>query len=267
MKRRTAGIVIGLLIGVCLVLVLTIAYPFSTSEPHAANAEQFTGVAGTEYHISGAITSDGDEYMVFEGIAVEGGERYESLTVRGVQSESYQAAPGEVVYTRSEYPDEIETDQILERIDDREDQHVLRVDRDGENVVFFTRDEDGGDLESSITSTAPVIVGSVRNTEYERVQESDEEYVYEPKNGWFDGQDGYRITDSTGQVRVDPDSYTATAAEVSFTVTPGAGTYAEYLYTTWATDDTFTREVSYEYTSENVTVEPPEWVESLQNAE
>ncbi|UTF53250.1 hypothetical protein [Natronosalvus rutilus] len=218
MKRRTAGTSVGLLVVVCLALVLSMVYPFSTSEPHAVKDEQFTAVEGDEYHVSGAITIDGDEYIVLEEAVVEDGARYQSLTVENLQSVSYQAGPCEAVYTRSKYPDEDDVDQILERIEEREDQHILRVDRDGEGVVFVTREENTDDCAVKVGSTASVLVDNLRETNYERVQESPEEHVYEPRNGWFDG--GYRITDSSGQVRADPDSYTVTAADVSYTVIP-----------------------------------------------
>ncbi|MFC7232983.1 hypothetical protein ACFQMM_23300 [Saliphagus sp. GCM10025308] len=106
MKRRTAAAIVGLLVVICLVLLLSVAYPFSTSEPHAVKDEQFTAGEGDEYHVSGAITIDGDEYVVLEEAVVEDGARYQSLTVENVQSVLYQAGPCEAVYTRSEYPDE-----------------------------------------------------------------------------------------------------------------------------------------------------------------
>ncbi|MFC7240551.1 hypothetical protein ACFQS4_20515 [Saliphagus sp. GCM10025317] len=265
MKRRTAAAIVGLLVVICLVLLLSVAYPFSTSEPHAVKDEQFTAGEGDEYHVSGAITIDGDEYVVLEEAVVEDGARYQSLTVENVQSVLYQAGPCEAVYTRSEYPDELDVDQILERIEEREGQHILRVDRDGEGVVFVTREENTDDCEITVKMTAPVVMDNLRSTNYERVQESPEEYIYEPRNGWSDG--GYRITDSSGQVHVDPDSYTVTAADVSYTVTPEAETYVEYLHTSWTTDESFTRGISYDYTSNNVSLETPQWVEEIQDAD
>ncbi|USZ73071.1 hypothetical protein [Natronosalvus halobius] len=265
MKRRTTGIIVGLLAVICLVLILSVTYPFSTSEPHAVKDEQFSTVEGSEYHVSGAITIDGDDYLVLEEAVVEDGARYLSLTVKNVKSVSYQAGPCEEVYTRSEYPEEDDAEQVLERIEEREDQHILRVDRDGEGVVFFTREENTADCEITVKMTASLVVENLRSTNYERVQKSAEGHIYEPQNGWFDG--GYRITGSSGQVRVDPHSYTVTAADVSYTVTPGAETYAEYLHTSWTTDESFTKGISYDYTSNNVSVEMPRWVEELQDAE
>ncbi|MFP9193399.1 hypothetical protein ACLI4Q_17400 [Natrialbaceae archaeon A-CW1-1] len=208
---------------------------------------------------------DGEGVHALDGAITEDGERYLVASIDDVRYTLYQGAPDEALYTRTEVSDEEHAEQILEGISHDDEKHVLQVTRKGEGVVFFVREENAGDQARSIENHVSLFVRSLYITQYEQVDESIEQAVYEPRNGWFEGAEGYRVTDSTGHITVDPDSYAIESADVSFNVVSTADSYAKYLLTTTFSDEPTSQEITYTVDTENVEIEILDWVEEKRN--
>ena len=272
MGWRSAGVVMGVLAVVCLVLVGAVVYPFSLSEPHAERAadEQFGGPTADEYHVQGEAVVDGKTLLAVEGAVTEAGEGHLVVEEPTVRTERYQAESGDDVHVRYELDDPADAQALRAQVVGDEDRTLVDEYEADDRVVLVVVDEDGTDLADRIPNSASVLTLQYQVLGYDRVDDSagsvdDEQagdrHVYEPSDDWYEMTDSYRITDTSGQVEVDADSYAVTSADVSWEMTTEVGTYAEYRLHTWFGPDPESHEVSYELERGDPEIEPPEWAD------
>lgn len=264
MRWRTAGAVMAVLGLVCLGLALSVVYPFTTMDPHATNpdVDRFTVPDAETFHATGRIVIDGEERVGFEGVVTPDGARYQRIDEPNSSSASYQPAPNATVYRRHELP-AADADSRREHLADDEETTVLREEREGERVVLYVATTDT-DVASQAAGSAGLFVGSLAVAAYEPTGDGEGEAVYEPREGWYDGREAYRLTDAEGTVRTDGDA-AVTAADVSFGVTERANTYLEYLLATADDDRPRTHEVTLTFDDGDPSLERPAWVEEVRN--
>ncbi len=272
MERRTAWAVAGVLGLVVLALVAAAVFPLSTSPPDRdafsiADAEDIDS-----FELDGEITIDGERFIALEASVKEDGARY-SVTDggdEGLYTESYQPHPEADIYERTE-GDKEHIDDIRERVLDDDDEEVVEngtktlitvtnatvPDRDGTGEVVVE------DLMEDTLGSASFFVNSLYSTEYERAEKRDGVRVYEPQSGWREGRNLYRISDTSGEVRVDAETGTLLSADVSVSLTD-AGSYAEYLAVrVLADDEVETMETEYEFNGGDADPEPPDWFDDV----
>ncbi|WP_276255592.1 hypothetical protein [Halomontanus rarus] len=260
MRNRIAWGIIGILVLVCIGLIFSVVYPFSTANSHETSTEErFTAGESDEYELTGTLVVDGRLVYGFEGIVTADGDRYSSLEGEEMRYETYQSGPNRAIYTKIETA-ERQADFRLNSIEHDDDRELLLEERNGEDVTLIVVEETADDTATGISSTAEQFIRSLYGTQYERIEERDEEYVYEPQEGWFDDQ--YRVTDSTGDVTVDADTHEVVSANVSWDVTRPAETYAHYLLARLSDDSTETYEITYEFDEGDSEVIVPDWVEN-----
>jgi hypothetical protein len=269
MESRTAGAIVGVLALCCLALVLAAVYPGGTADPHAAAPaeERFTvGDADVDaYRASGRIVVDGEERLAFDGVVTADGERYQSLREEGIRSERYQASPNATVYERLEIDDEADAERLKNQILEDETRRLLEEETTMDGVTLVVA-SNGTDVAAEIPGSASVIVRSLHVTRYERADgESAETTVYEPRNGWYEGTQPYRITDASGTVRTDADTAAVESASVSWAVTDPAGSYAEYALARLTGPDPRVYEISYEFAPGDVNLDRPAWVDEARS--
>jgi hypothetical protein len=80
-----------------------------------------------------------------------------------------------------------------------------------------------------------------------------------PRNGWYDGSRSYRLTDTSGTVRVEAGTNELESATVRWDLTRNTDTYLHYLLNS---RHTVTQRVTYRYETDDVSVETPDWVEA-----
>ena len=285
MDWRSAGVVIGVLAVACFVLVGAIVYPFSLSEPHAERAadEQFGGPTADEYHVQGEAIVDGKSLLAVEGAVTADGEGHLVVEEPTVRTERYQAESGGDVHVRYEVDDPADAQFLEAQAVSDDDRTLVDEYETDDGMVLVVVDEDATDLADQIPGSASVITQQFHALGYDQVddlagdstgdstgdsadgvdeEQADDRHVYEPSDDWYEMSDSYRITDATGQVEVDADTYAVTSADVSWEMTTEVGTYAEYRLHTWFGPDPETHEVSYELEPGEPEIERPEWVES-----
>ena len=267
MQRRAAWALIGLLIFCCLALVSSAVYPFSLSEPHAANPpdEQFTASESDSYRATGRIVVDGRVKLAFEAVETTADERYLMVQEPGIRSERYQASPNAAVYERLSVAHDT-AEQLRADIRADDDRHVLWENRTAERVTLITR-ANTTDLSSSLGGPASVVISSLHVTSYRTATENDTANlrVYEPRNGWYDGTEPYRITAATGTIRTGADPYAVESATVRWTITTPAGSYAAYALGRLVGTDPRTHTISYEFDDETPALTHPAWANDTWN--
>ena len=263
MERRTAGALIGILVVVCAGLGFAVAYPFTTSDPHAAAppSEQFTVGDGAAYTATGRIVVDGDVRLAFDGVVTADGAWYQRVEEPNVTSEAYRAGPTEPVYQRLTITGQDRAERRRERIREDEDTRLHRERRDGDRVTFVVERPADSDTEP-VSGTASVFVTSLSVVSYRTTASgSPGSTVHEPRSGWYDGRRTYRITGASGEVDADAETHAVRSANVSWELTDPAGTYAEYVLTSGTSDDPTTHRVMIEFDRGETDVERPSWVE------
>ncbi len=262
MKRRTAWLLIGSLAVVCLGLVLSVAYPFSTAEPHAAKApdERFSVGDADAFSASGRIVADGETALAFDGIVTADGAWYQRVVEEHVTSTEYHPGTGETVHQRLQFTGQERAERYRQEIAEDAALSLVRETSDGTNVTFVvTRNGTGGD--EPVSGTAAVFVNSLSTAGYERTgTNSPNVTTYEPRSGWYEGQRPYRITSAIGTVQANPETMTVRAANVSWDQTVPAGSFAEYTLVTVASDAPTKRTITFEYTRGETELEQPTWV-------
>lgn len=262
MKSRTAGVLIGILAVVSFGLVLSAVYPFTTSDPHAANppGERFTVSDTDAYSASGSIVADGQVRLAFDGVVTADGAWYQRVVDDGVVSEAYRPTADGTVYRRLTIDRGDDAEQRRKEITEDEDSVLVREDRDGDRVTFVV-EENGTAVTQPVSGTASVFVNSLSVAGYEAERaDSSEETVYEPRSGWYDGRETYRITGASGAVRADTDTHVVKSANVSWDTTTSAGTYAEYALVRAVSDEPTTYRITFEFDSGGSDLERPPWV-------
>jgi hypothetical protein len=229
MERRTAGLLVGALVVVCAGLLVSVAYPFTTAEAHAANpsGERFSVPDADAYSATGRIVVDGETRLAFDGAVGDDGAWYERVVDGDTVGETYRSPDG-VAYTRSTFEGSDAAEQRRASLAESEEVTLLRESRDGDCVTFVSRRNATDDAEP-VTGTASVFVNDLWVAAYEPTDtDSSGVTTYRPRADWYEGRVPYRVTAVSGTVRADRETGGVTAANVSLTVTR-APTYAHYV--------------------------------------
>lgn len=267
MKRRTAGTLIGILVVACLGLVLSVMYPFTTSDPHATTppSERFAVENADAYSATGSIVVEGEVRLAFEGVVTSDGAWYQRVVEDNVTSEEYHPPENGTVYQRLSITGWDRASQLREQIIEDEDRVLIREGQDGDRVTFVVERNTTGVTEP-VSGTASVFVNSLFVAGYEsNGPSSSAATVYEPRSGWYDGRETYRITGTSGTVRVNADTHAVRSANVSWGVTTPAGSYAEYALARVTSDDPTTRKITFEFNSDDDDLERPSWVTEIES--
>ncbi|SEL80777.1 hypothetical protein [Haloferax larsenii] len=267
MKSHAAKIVIGFLVVVCFGLVFSAVYPFTTSTSYAANppSERFTVSDTDAYSAKGSIVVDGQVRLAFDSVVTADGAWYQRVVDGDVVSEAYQPTASGTVYHRLTVGNDDAT-QRRELITEDEDRVLVREDWDEDRVTFIAEANTTSDARQ-VSGTASVFVNSLSLARYEAEEtDSSGETVYEPQSGWYDGREAYRLTDAAGEVHADADTHVVKSANVSWDVTEPAGTYAEYALVRFASDEPTAYRITFEFDSDNTTLERPAWVNDTNSA-
>jgi hypothetical protein len=223
--------------------------------------EQFTVSAAESYRAMGDIVVDGEVKLAFEAVETATGERYLVVEEPGVRSEHYQSSPNASVYERIavEHGD---AERLRGEITGDEDRRLLWKNRTRERVVFVV-EENTTDLSRSLTGPASVVVRSLHVASYESGGDSSNASVYEPRNGWYDGTEPYRVTAASGEVRTRTGSHAVESATVTWETTTPAGSYAEYALTSLFGTAPRTYTISYEFAEGSPELDRPEWATEM----
>lgn len=262
MKRRIAGVLIGILAVVCLGLVFSVVYPFSTAEPHAAASpsDQFTVSNADAYSATGRIVVDGNVRLAFEGAVTAAGAWYQMVVEDNVTSEKYHPSTNGTVYQRLTVDGRDRAGRIREQITNDEDRILIRENRDGDRVTFVIK-QNATKISEPVSGTASVFVNSLSVAGYAKDgTNSSTGTVYEPQSGWYDASKAYRISGASGEVQTDTGTRVVQSANVSWKVTEPAGTYAEYVLSGLTSDDPTTHKITFEFNPNGTNIERPTWV-------
>jgi len=260
MKHRTAAVLIGLLVVLCLVLSIT--YPFTTATPHATNphGERFTVGNADTYRATGEIAVEGEVKLAFEGVVAPDGSWYQKVVEDNVTSEAYYSSGDGTIYRRYRITGLDQTKQFRERITEDEDEALLRENKAGNRTTFLV-EETTANATEPVSGTASVFVNELSLVRYaDGGSDSSAVTLYEPRSGWYDGRQMYRITDPSGTVRANPDTHVVRSANVSWETTTPAGSYAEYTLVSLTTDDPTARTITFEFDPGDDDLEQPAWV-------
>lgn len=259
MERRTASVLIGVFAIICVGMVLSVVYPFTMAESHAANpsGERFTVPDADAYNATGRIVVDGETRLAFDGAVGGDGAWYERIVDEDTVGETYHSPEG-VVYARSTLERGDTAEQRRARLVEAEDATLLRETRDGDCVTFVTRRNATDDAEP-VTGTASVFVNNLWVTAYEPTA-TDQSGVttYRPQPGWYDARVPYRVTAVSGTVRAARATDAVTAANVSLTVTE-APTYAHYLLAGVVGDGSMRVRTTFAFDATAPNLERPAW--------
>lgn len=262
MTRRTAWIAIVGLGVVCLGLVLSVGYPFSVAEPHAAKApaDRFTVGDADAFSASGRIVSDGETALAFEGVVTADGAWYERIVEPDVTTQKYYPGTGETVARHVHISDGARAREYREQVREDPDRVLVRADRDGANARFVVT-RPTNDRSEPVSGSASVVVNSLLTLGYERTgTDASAVSTYAPRGGWYEGQRPYRVTGASGTVRANAETLAVRSVNASWALTVPAGSMAEYALVTLTTDAPMTREVTFEYVPGRTTIERPGWV-------
>ena len=270
MKRRTAGVLMGVLALVSLALVLSVLYPFTTADPIAANPPEERFVVGDvdAFEVTASLVADGETVIALDGVATADGGWYQRVAEAGVVVEAYQARADAPVYVRETVtaadPERVE--QRLASVAANEDSDLVCEDRDGDRVTFLVK-RNGTDETQPVAGSASVFVNNLLLTEYEATGVSSSGVsVYRPESGWYESRATYRITNVSGEVRADADTHVVESAAVSFDMTGNVETYAGYvLARSFGDAPTWTR-LTYEFEPGDGDLERPAWVDDAEAA-
>jgi hypothetical protein len=264
--RRLLQAVAVALIALNLVVVGMVAYPLSEMD-HRPAAESFEHEGGEQYRVAANVTTDGTTSLAVEGAVTTSGERYVMIQEETVRTEQYQTDSG-AVYTRTVVTGE-QADRVLEHVRSDPDRELVETSRDGETVtVVSVVDDPEADLADELAGAVSVVTAQLRLASYERVDgtartpddvERDSQEL-RPRNGWYDGSRSYRLTDTSGTVRVESGTNELVSATVQWDLTRNTDTYLHYLLNR---RHTVTQRVTYQYETGDVSVETPDWVESV----
>lgn len=261
MDRRAAWVLIAALAAVCVGLVLSVAYPFNTAEPHALSdsTERFSVGDTDAFNATGRFLADGEETLAFEGAVAADGAWYERVGEEHVTSWKYYPGSGETVYWRVRITGRDRAHEFRRSVTGDADRDLLETERAGNRttLVFTATGDDGSE---PVSGTASVFVNGLGIVGYERAGSDGAGLrTFEPKSGWYEGSRPYRITGATGAVDVN-DEMTVRSANVSWDLTEPAGSLAEYVLVTVASDATTTQRVEFDYTPGATPIERPTWV-------
>lgn len=263
-RRRLLWGVVALLAVVNLGLIGSVFYPFTLAEPDVDGVGDELVLASdppSAYDGQFELTVDG-ERREFVSATVDGERAYARSYIWQVDTtiESYRESDVERAYARytSGEHDHAELIDSLRL----HDETILRNETDGERTVVLTAVPEKNVSRAASSQfdhrTSPLWI-----TSYRHVRTEDGVEVYEPENGWFEGSTSYRVTNASGQVRVDAETDEVLGADVTLDLTTGVTSYVEYLR---ERDDTRTVSVTFDATERTQAFEPPEWVTTARQA-
>lgn len=258
---------VGLLGVCCIGLVLAATYPFAVSDPMATNppGERFVVAVDGEHRVTGRIVVDGSVRLAFIDVAATDGTRYQRVDERGVTTERFWTGMNRTAYERFVIEQEAEAERLRAEITDAEDRTLLSEERTVEGHVLIVRTREMEPAE--ISGAASVVARSLAAVEYRRTgSASSQTAVYEPRSGWYEGMDGYRVTAATGEARTRAGTMALVSATVSWEVTAPAGTYAAYALTRLTSDDPRTYEIALDADAGAPELDPPAWVAAARDA-
>lgn len=260
MRRRPAGVLIGLLVVLCIVLVFAVLYPFTMASPHASThpSDRFTAGEPAAFSANGSIVVDGRVVLAFDGVVTADGAWYQRVEEPGVVAETYQHAPAGTIYHRLTIADRSDATQRREQISANPDLDLVREERDDDRVTLVF-EEHATDTTQPVSGTAAVFVNSLAVASYEATATRSSTTVYQPQSGWYDGSRPYRLTGATGEVHANAATHVVTSANLSWATTTPAGTYAEYVLVTLTSDNPTTHRITYEFEPGETDLERPTW--------
>lgn len=274
MNRHTAGIAVGVLAVVCLAMVLSVVYPFSTATPHDRYGDEaFSSPEASSFTYDVTYTVDGERVHHEHAAVTEDGARYWSFTTDGLESELYQPGPDADVYQRAVFEDESRFERDYQRMTDDDATDVLRATPDEDPQTLLSRENATEDRADAMLEMIDLYLGMLSVTAYDRVDRdgdaarTDDATVYEPRDGWYERADVYRVTDASGTVVVDESRDGVTSADVAWTTTGPADTYAHYLFARIVEGDRESVELTYEFDAGTDSVQEPDWVADVREEE
>ncbi len=266
MNWRSGGIIIGILAVLCAALTLSVVYPFSTFEPHSESSpeQQFSFEETDEYRITGSVMVDGQTQFGVDGVMTSDNERYAVIDYERSLVEEYQSGPEEDTYGRITFEDKAYADRWIEAEEENDDREVLQVERERNEIAVIFIEKSTDRTGNTLANEAEVLIGSLSAITYEQTRQTDADATYEPQNAWIEQTDR-RITDTAGSVKVDMVTRAVKSADVSWEQTrlPRL-TFLNYLLTTIADDESTSIEVTYEFETDDVDIEPPGWLTDVQ---
>lgn len=258
MRKRSAALIIWVLAVVCLGLILSVVYPFTTSSPHATDpsGERFSVDDTDAFSATGRIVVEGETRLAFDGAVAADGAWYQRVVDDGVVSEEYRPPNGSV-YRRLTVQGAEAAEERRARLTGNEDLTILRESREGTCVTFVIRRTPTRESEP-VTGTASVFVTNLWTAAYEAAEtDSAGVTTYEPQPGWYESRVVYRLTGVSGTVRADDETGAVTSANVSWTVTRG-GTYAHYVLSRVQSGSTASR-TTFSFDATAPPLERPAW--------
>jgi len=266
MRNRTAYLVIGILGLCCLGLVGSVMYPVTPAESHADSPteEQLVVADLTQYSMTGQVVVDGEVQFGFEETATANGERYQRIEETDSSTERYQPGPNASLYKRHTMDAEANVDAMRAQITDDETQKLRRETRSDDRVTFII-EKNSSAPSVEFPDPAAVVVQSLSPVSYTQTNETAETTEFKPQSGWYGDSDGYRITNATGEVRADAETYDIESAAVSWEVTAPAGSYAEYVLHRLSSDAPTTHEIVVDVQKGETELSQPTWVADTQD--
>lgn len=268
MESRTAAVLVAAL-GICCVgLVLSVTYPFALRESQAANPteERFGFHEPAVYEASGRIVADGETALAVTAVRTTGGTRYLRVREPGVVSETYQADTNATAYVRFRVADADQAASLRADIEADPDRTLREATRADGRTTFVVAETASGALDR-LGGAVSVVVRSLQIAAYDRTDRTGSRTIYAPRDGWYGGRSGYRLTDATGSVRTTDGSRAVVAANVSWTVTRPADTYAAYALARLTGSGVTRQRLTLDVDDEPGRIERPGWVPDREAAE
>lgn len=266
MRNRTAYLVIGVLGLCCLGLLESVIYPVSTVESHAdtPGEEQFAVADREQYSMTGQVVVDGDQQFGFEDVQTASGERYQRIEETDSSTERYQPESNASIYKRHTMDAETNVDTMREQIIGDDAQELRREHRNEDHVTFIVK-LNSSDPSVGFPTPDAVVVQSLSAVRYTQAEETTETDRFTPQSGWYGDSEGYRVTNATGDVRADTDTYEIDSAAVSWDVTTPADSYAEYVLHRLGSDAPTTHDIVVDVREADPELSQPEWVTDAQH--
>lgn len=262
MNWRTAGPIVAALGVVCLALVLSAVYPLSYAEHDASVPGDGAAYLDStdEFRVTATLTTDGERTIAMEGAVASDGPRFHRFVDQQVHSEQYQPSPDADVYSLWTGLRESQAERLRDSIERDPDRRLLDEERIDGEVRLRAVENASSDRADDVRGSASVFRNAMRVPEYGLVSETTDGRVYEPRGGWFEGTEPFRVTDAHGRVVVDPDVGGVRSADVSWTLTERAPTYAHYLVRAG-----IDQRLRYDVDLDPQAVEEPAWVAELRS--
>lgn len=267
MQNRTAYLLIGVLGICCLGLLFSVVYPVAFAEPLADRPadEQFAVGDAEQYSRSGQVVVDGELQVGFEEAQTASGERYQRIEFSNSRTERYQPDSNASIYIRHTMDAEASVDTMREQIT-TDDAQELRQENRSDGRVTFTSIKNSSDPSAEFQAPEAVVVQSFQLVAYKQADDSTGRTVdFTPQTGWYGGSEGYRVTNATGNVQVDAETYEIESASVSWDVTAPAGSYAEYVLHSLGSHASTTHEIVFDVREDNPELSQPTWVANTQD--